>query len=164
MVNINFTRTQLAGLLALRLLSGWLFLYEGVTKVVNPDWSSAGFLLDSGGFMAGFFRMMASDPTTLAVVDFLNVWGLVAIGLGLITGCLTRVALISGMVLLGFYYLSHPPVVSARYAVPSEGSYLWINKNLIQMAVMFVLYHFPTERIYGIDRFIFGKNRKRIAL
>lgn len=107
--------------------------------------------------MAGFFRMLASDPSTLAVVDFMNVWGLVAIGLGLITGCLTRVALISGMVLLGFYYLSHPPVVAARYAVPSEGSYLWVNKNLIQMAAMFVLYHFPTERIYGVDRFIFRK-------
>lgn len=163
-MNPNYTRTQLAGLMALRLLTGWLFLYEGMTKVINPDWTSAGFLLDSGGFMSGFFRMLASDPTTLSVVDFLNVWGLVAIGLGLITGCLTRVALISGMVLLGFYYLSHPPSVAARYAVPSEGSYLWVNKNLIQLAAMFVLYHFPTERIYGIDRIIFGKNRKRTIL
>lgn len=68
-MNPNYTRTQLAGLMALRLLTGWLFLYEGMTKVINPDWTSAGFLLDSGGFMSGFFRMLASDPTTLSVVD-----------------------------------------------------------------------------------------------
>lgn len=111
--------------------------------------------------MAGLFRTLASDPSVLAVVDFLNVWGLIAIGLGLITGCLTRVALVSGMILLGFYYLSHPPGVAVRYATPSEGSYLWVNKNLIQVAALFVLYHFPTERIYGIDRFIFGRKRKQ---
>ncbi|MBE0676914.1 MAG: DoxX family membrane protein [Bacteroidales bacterium] len=156
----SFNRMQVTGLVALRLLAGWLFLYEGMVKVLNPDWTSAGFLLDSGGFLSGFFRSLAADPATLSVVDFMNEWGLVAIGLGLITGCLTRVALVSGMVLLGFYYLSHPPVIGARYAVPSEGSYLWVNKNLIQLVAMFVLYHFPTEHILGIDRFIFRKRSK----
>jgi thiosulfate dehydrogenase (quinone) large subunit len=161
MDNYMYTRYQTAALLLLRVLAGWHFLYEGLVKVVNPDWTSAGYLLDSGGFMSGFFRSLASSPSTLNAIDFLNEWGLVAIGLGLIAGCFTRVALVSGMVLMGFYYLSHPPVVAARYAVPSEGSYLWVNKNLIEIAALFVLYLFPTEREYGIDRLIFGRRGKK---
>jgi thiosulfate dehydrogenase [quinone] large subunit len=156
----DFNRMQVAGLLVLRLLVGWHFLYEGLVKVVNPDWTSAGFLLDSGGGLSGFFRSLAADPSTLAVVDFMNEWGLIAIGLGLIAGCLTRVALVAGMVLLGFYYLSHPPFSGINYAVPSEGSYLWVNKNLIQLAAMFVLYYFPTGHLIGVDRFIFRKKSK----
>lgn len=154
MDNSGFTKMQAVSLVSLRVLTGWLFLYEGLTKVFNPDWTSAGFLLDSGGLFAGFFRSLAATPEILGLVDFLNVWGLTAIGLGLIAGCLTRVALMSGMVLLGFYYLSHPPLAGVRYATPSEGSYLWVNKNLVQMAAMLVLWYFPSERVYGLDRFI----------
>lgn len=157
MTHIKFSNFQVSALVVLRMLVGWHFLYEGLVKVVNPDWTSAGFLLDSGGFLAGFFKALASNPSLLNTIDFINMWGLVAIGLGLITGCLTRVALVSGMVLLGFYFLSHPPFIGVRYAVPSEGSYLWVNKNLIEIAALFVLYLFPTERLYGIDRLIFGR-------
>ncbi len=155
----RYSNLQVTSLVVLRILIGWHFLYEGLVKVTNPDWTSAGYLLDSGGFMAGFFKTLAANPSMVNSIDFLNEWGLVAIGLGLITGCLTRVAIISGMALLGFYFLSHPPLVGVRYAVPSEGSYLWVNKNLIEIAALFVLYLFPTEREYGIDRLLFGAKK-----
>jgi thiosulfate dehydrogenase (quinone) large subunit len=158
MNHIKYSGLQLSSLIILRVLVGWHFLYEGIVKLINPDWTAAGYLLDSGGFMAGFFKTLASSPTMVNSIDFLNEWGLVAIGLGLITGCLTRVALLSGVALLGFYFLSHPPFVGVKYSVPSEGSYLWVNKNLIEIAALIVLYLFPTERIYGIDRLLFGKN------
>jgi thiosulfate dehydrogenase (quinone) large subunit len=158
MIHIKYSGLQLSSLIILRVLVGWHFLYEGIVKIINPDWTAAGYLLDSGGFMAGFFKTLASSPTMVNSIDFLNEWGLVAIGLGLITGCLTRVALLSGVALLGFYFLSHPPFVGVKYSVPSEGSYLWVNKNLIEIAALIVLYLFPTERIYGIDRLLFGKN------
>jgi thiosulfate dehydrogenase (quinone) large subunit len=158
MIHIKYSGLQLSSLIILRVLVGWHFLYEGIVKLINPDWTAAGYLLDSGGFMAGFFKTLASSPTMVNSIDFLNEWGLVAIGLGLITGCLTRVALLSGVALLGFYFLSHPPFVGVKYSVPSEGSYLWVNKNLIEIAALIVLYLFPTERIYGIDRLLFGKN------
>ena len=38
---------QLYGLVTLRVLIGWHFLYEGISKVINPYWSSAAYLLDS---------------------------------------------------------------------------------------------------------------------
>ncbi len=54
--DINYSNTQLFWLVALRVLIGWHFLYEGLVKVINPNWSSAGYLMDSQGFLAGFFQ------------------------------------------------------------------------------------------------------------
>jgi thiosulfate dehydrogenase [quinone] large subunit len=146
-------------LVTLRVVIGWHFLYEGVSKLTNPNWSSVGYLLDSQGIFKGFFYWMANDTVILGIIDFLNVWGLIAIGLGLILGLLTNLAMWSGIVLLAFYYLSHPPIVGVSYAQPMEGSYLLVNKTLIELIAMIVLAGFPTGRIVGIDRLIFGKKR-----
>lgn len=156
-VELNYSRCQLTLLVTLRVLIGWHFLYEGIAKLSNPDWSSVGFLLDSKWIFSGLFQNMASNPSVLNTVDFLNMWGLVAIGLGLMLGFLTRPAIIGGIILLSFYYISHPPFVGITYAMPSEGSYLWVNKNLIELFALAVLYVFPTSCIIGIDRFLFKK-------
>jgi thiosulfate dehydrogenase [quinone] large subunit len=147
-------------LVVLRVLIGWHFLYEGLSKVVNPDWSSVGFLLDSKGLFSGIFTSLALNPDILKVVDFLNIWGLVFVGLGLIAGCFGRVAKIGGMILLAFYFLSHPPMVGFKFSAPSEGSYLWVNKNLIELFALVVLYLFPTSHLIGIDRFLNSLRRK----
>ena len=142
-------------LVVLRVLIGWHFLYEGFVKLLNPNWSSVGYLLDSEGFLSGFFETIASNPSSLAVADFLNMWGLIAIGLGLMLGCLTRVAIISGITLLAFYYLSHPPFIGLKYSMPTEGSYLIVNKILIELFALIVLYLFPSSRQIGLDKFLF---------
>jgi len=158
--NINYPNMQLIGLVALRVLIGWHFLYEGLVKVINPNWSSAGYLMDSQGFLAGFYQSLATNQSVLPVVDFMNMWGLMAIGLGLILGCFSRIALSGGIILLLFYYLSHPPFVGLKYSLPMEGSYLIVNKNLIEMAALIVLLLFPTSKIVGIDRLIFRRKNK----
>jgi thiosulfate dehydrogenase [quinone] large subunit len=154
---LHYSNRQLTLLVVLRILIGWHFLYEGLSKLVNPDWSSVAFLLDSKGFLSSFFHSLASNPEVLRIVDFLNMWGLILIGLGLILGLFSRISVIAGIVLLGMYYLSHPPFVGYAFSVPSEGSYLWINKNLIEMAALAVLLVFPTWKHIGIDRFIFKR-------
>jgi thiosulfate dehydrogenase [quinone] large subunit len=151
----NYSGWQLWGLVILRVAIGWHFMYEGFTKLMNPDWSSLGYLMDSRGLFQGIFHSLAAHAGVLNVMDFLNVWGLILIGAGLITGFLTRIAAISGIVLLAFYYLSHPPVIGVTYAIPSEGNYLWVNKNLIELMTLWVLLLFPTWNVVGADRFIF---------
>src|SRR5210317_280976 len=101
-----YTNTQLSWLVILRVAIGWHFLYEGLVKLMNPNWSSVGFLLDSNGFLGSFFHSLASNPATLNIIDQLNIWGLILIGLGLILGLFSRVACISGIILLASYYLS----------------------------------------------------------
>lgn len=152
---MKYTRFQLFWLVTLRVMIGWHFLYEGMVKVVNPNWSSVGYLLDSEGFLQSFFYSLAANSNMVNVIDFLNIWGLIAIGLGLILGCFSRLALLSGILLLGFYYLSHPPFIGLKYSMPMEGSYLIVNKILIELSAMVVLLIFPTSKRIGIDRFIF---------
>jgi thiosulfate dehydrogenase [quinone] large subunit len=152
---MKYNKAQLTWLVLLRVAIGWHFLYEGMVKLFNPNWSSAAYLLDSGGFMGSFFRSMASDPLSLAIVDQLNIWALILIGLSLILGLLSRPASIFGILLLMSYYLSHPPFIGIRYSVPFEGSYLLVDKNLVELIALAVLFVFPSSRYIGLDRFIF---------
>jgi len=160
---MKYSNKQLFWLVTLRVLIGWHFLYEGVVKLANPNWSSLGYLMDSQGFMKEFFYSIAANPSMLGVADFLNVWGLIAIGLGLMLGAFTNISVISGIILLALYYLSHPPFVGMKYSLPMEGSYLLVNKNLVELAALVVLLLFPTSKQIGLDRLIFSfksKNRK----
>ncbi|MDX2248688.1 MAG: DoxX family membrane protein [Bacteroidia bacterium] len=150
----RYSRLQLRMLVVLRMLVGWHFLYEGVVKLWNPNWSSAGYLMDSQGWFAGIFQWMAGTPWLLGIADFVNVWGLILIGLCLILGLFDRWAAIGGMALLALYYLSHPAIIGAKYALPSEGSYLFVNKNLIEIFALGVLYAFPTSVYVGLERLL----------
>jgi len=154
---INYTKSQLTILVILRVIMGWYCLYEGIAKGLNPDWSAAPYLLDSGGWFAGLFQSMTRHPNLMMVVDQLNIWGLMAIGAGLIAGFMTRTATIAGIVLLSFYYLSHPPLIGVDYALPAEGNYLWVNKTLIEIFVFAVLLVFPTSQRIGLDRLVWKK-------
>ena len=150
-------KSQMFWLVSLRVLIGWHFLYEGMVKLVNPNWSSVGYLMDSQGWFKGVFYWLASDPSMLKVIDVLNVYGLIAIGLGLILGLFTRVALYGGIALLAMYYLSHPPFIGLKYGLPTEGSYLLVNKTLIELAAIALLLVFPENIRVGLDNLIFSK-------
>ncbi|MEO1263538.1 MAG: DoxX family membrane protein [Bacteroidota bacterium] len=160
--SIPYTAAQTWSLAVLRILIGWHLLYEGVVKLWNPGWSAGGYLMDSQGYFAEFFYALAANPKLLEVIDFLNIWGLMLIGLALLLGAFTRVALVGGIALLGLYFLSHPPLIGVKYALPSEGSYLLVNKNLIEIAAMVVLLVFPASRAIGLDRF-FMKRKKTLG-
>jgi len=153
----RYTRIKLWALVLLRVAIGWHFLYEGIAKLLNPYWTSAGFLLESKGPLAGLFHGIVANPTALRVVDILNTWGLIAIGLALMAGFLTRLASLAGMVLLVLYYICNPPLIGTTYSAPSEGAYLFVNKNVIEFLALWVLILFPTSKIIGLDGLIFRK-------
>ena len=159
-----YTSWQTAILVVLRVFIGWHFLYEGLVKLLNPYWSAAGYLVESRWIFSSIFKAIVASPPLLSVVDFVNVWGLILIGLGRMLGACTRMATLAGMVLLALYYLSNPPFYGYTYSMPSEGSYIIINKNLIEFLALWVLYLFPTGHLIGLDRFslrIKGKLMKR---
>lgn len=153
------TALQTAMLFFLRILIGWHFLYEGIAKLINPYWTSAGFLSESKWLFSGLFRAIAENPLILKIVDFLNVWGQIAIGLALITGFLMSWACSAGILMLILYYVCNPPFVGYSYSAPAEGSYLIVNKILIEMAALGVLIAFPAMRILSLDQLIFKKRR-----
>ncbi len=153
-MNPCYSSIQLFGLVLLRILTGWHFLYEGARKIFDPGWSSASFLDQSIGPFSGVFHALAVNPILLRFIDLLNMWGLLAIGLGLITGLFNRIATISGMVLLLLYFLCVPPIFGFGTGYSGNDNYLFVNRNLIEMATLFILYLFPTSKLIGFDRLI----------
>jgi thiosulfate dehydrogenase [quinone] large subunit len=150
----KFSRLQSIALAILRVIIGWHFLYEGVAKLLKPNWSAAGYLLQSRGPFAGLFHWMAGDANVLSIVNQMNMWGLILIGLGLILGCLTRIASVSGMLLILLFYLCNPPFVGYFYSIPMEGNYLIVNKNLVELAALFVILVTRSGRFYGFDQIL----------
>lgn len=158
MKNINnYTKFQLVWLVVLRVLIGWYFLYEGLAKVLTPDWTSFGYLMDSQGLLSSVFKLLTVNETVMSIVDFVNIYGLIVIGLSLILGFFDRIGTIGAISLLVLYCLSHPALLGVSYVFRPEGSYLWVDKNLIMLAAVVVLMVFPTSNRIGLDRFIFRK-------
>lgn len=154
MEKYKFGHLQMISLVALRVFIGWHFLYEGIAKQMNPDWSASGYLLQSRGLFAGIFRWIANTQGLLDVVNFLNVWGLIFIGLGLILGAFTKVASVAGIGLIFLYYLCNPVFPGFYYSIPMEGSYLVVNKNLVELVALFVITVTPTGQYLGLDLLI----------
>lgn len=152
--NIVVNNIQLYGLVTLRVLIGWHILYEGLAKLINPYWSSAAYLLDSKWIFSGWAESIVSDPTLLTISDYVNMWGLTLVGLCLVLGLYSGHAAIGGMVFILLYYLFAPPLLGLEYSRPGEGSYLIVNKNLIEACALFVLYTFPTSHLIGLDRLL----------
>jgi len=147
---------QLTALVSLRILIGWHFFYEGLAKITNPYWTSAGYLTESQGWFSVVFQSLSASPGTLIVVDTLNQWGLLLIGLALILGVFVKTASCAGVVILALYYLAAPPFPGLVYGFPAEGSYLIVNKILIELAAFLVILAFPTAHLFGLEQ-LFAK-------
>jgi thiosulfate dehydrogenase [quinone] large subunit len=153
-----YTGRQLFALTTLRVLIGWHFLYEGLVKIYTPGWTAKAYLANSAGPLSGVFKNMVQYESALHVVDFMNEWGLVLIGLALFAGIFAKAGKICGIALLLLYYLAYPPFAGTGMNPHAEGSYWLVNKNLIEMVALIVLLYFPSSHITGIDRFLFHRH------
>ena len=133
----------------LRIVIGWHFLYEGWTKLLDPAWTSAGYLNSATGPLAGLFHTLGSNEALLPLIDQLNIWGLTLMGVALMLGLFTRAASVAGIALLGLYYAAYPPLFSITNGV-SEGQYLIVNKTLIELVALAVIAAFPSPA-FGFD-------------
>jgi uncharacterized membrane protein YphA (DoxX/SURF4 family) len=143
----------------LRILVGWHFLFEGISKLFNPNWSSASYLMESKWLFSGFFHWLISNNTSLQIVDFLNIWGLIIIGVCLFIGIFTRAASISGALLLLMYYVANPPFVYS--SIPSSSHFYLINYNLIEAIVLIGLASFKKDYLWSVQKFLIIYHSKR---
>lgn len=156
----NKIRWQTITLTMLRIAIGWHFLNEGLVKVLDPGWSAFSYLNGAVGPFASLFKGLATNSNILEVINILNQWGLVLVGLGLMLGLFTRWACLGGIVLLVLYYLANPPFIGLGNTSMMEGNYLIVNKNLIEIFALWVVFQFPGSKIFGIDRFFNFKLKK----
>jgi uncharacterized membrane protein YphA (DoxX/SURF4 family) len=143
----------------LRVAIGWHFLYEGIAKIASKDWSSSGYLLNTSGFLSGFYHWIANAPTLLKTADVLNMYGLLLIGLALFIGMYIRTAAVSGTLLLVMYYFAYPPFGNYLMNV-SEGHWFIVDKIFIEaMALLFIV--FSKEKGFGIDALVSFINKHK---
>ncbi|MBN2309368.1 MAG: DoxX family protein [Candidatus Hydrogenedentes bacterium] len=141
-------------LAALRMAIGWHFLYEGLVKLADPAWTSAGYLRQSQWFLGGLFNWIADTPAVLQVVDALNMWGLVLIGAGLILGLFSRTSAVAGVLLLALYYVANPSLITLTNTAQAEGSYLFIDKNLVELCALLAVACSRSGMAVGLDGLI----------
>ena len=73
-------------------------------------------------------------------------------GLALLLGAFSRFAALSGIVLLGLYYVASPPLVGLPSNGSAEGAYLIVNKNLVEILALCVAAAFPVGGFFGLER------------
>jgi thiosulfate dehydrogenase [quinone] large subunit len=144
----------LVAITLLRVVVGWHFLYEGIAKLTSASWSAAGYLRQARGPFAGLFRWIASQPNMLANADLITMWGLTIVGVLLILGLFTRLASVAGIGFILLFYFANPPFVGYFYSLPSEGSYLIINKNLVELCALLVILATRSGLFAGLDRIL----------
>jgi thiosulfate dehydrogenase [quinone] large subunit len=162
----TFSRWSMIAITALRVLVGWHFLYEGIAKLTAPSWSAAGYLKQARGPFAGLFKSLAAQPNLLANADLITMWGLTIVGLLLILGLFTRLASLGGIGFILLFYLCNPPFVGYFYSIPTEGSYLIVNKNLVELGALVVILVTGSGRFAGLDRILhalFGRKPRLAA-
>ena len=164
MESTTVARTPMIAITVLRVLVGWHFLYEGLSKLTAPSWTAAGYLKQAKGPFAESFRSLAGRPDLLANADLITMWGLTLVGACLILGLFTRFASLAGMLFVLMFYFAAPPWIGYFYAIPSEGSYLIVNKNLVEVAALAVIMLTGSGHFAGLDRIIGGLFRRKPRL
>jgi thiosulfate dehydrogenase [quinone] large subunit len=154
MQNGRFSPAAMVAITLLRVFVGWHFLYEGIAKLTSPTWSAIGYMKASRGPFAAFFRWIASQPNLLDNANLVTMWGLTIVGVLLILGLFTRLASIGGIALLLLFYFANPPFVGYFYSLPTEGSYLVVNKNLVELFARVVIFVTGSGRFAGLDRLL----------
>lgn len=160
----QLTRSAMISITVLRVVVGWHFLYEGIAKLTSPSWSAAGYLKQARGPFAELFKWLASQPNLLANTDFITMWGLTLVGAFLILGLFTRLASLGGIAFILLFYLCNPPFVGYFYSIPTEGSYLIVNKNLVELCALVVILVTGSGLFAGLDRILHGLFARRPRL
>lgn len=131
-------------LFGLRVSLGWLLLYAGVTKIMNPGWSAAGYL-NSATTFPNFYATLA-QPEYINMVNLANEWGLTLLGIALITGFFVRFTAPLAALLMMLYYfpdLNFPKAGANGYIIDDHIIYAFA---LLTLAVT------NAGRYFGIDK------------
>lgn len=144
---------QQGALVALRIAIGWHLLYDAWMKLWDAGYTSAGFLAASRGPVAPLFRELAAHGRLLSVLERFTGVALSAVGLGLVLGLATRTSARIAAAFLVVFYLVNPPLPGVDF-LPGEGTYLLINKTLVEVLALATVSLFPTGEWVGLDRLL----------
>jgi len=121
---------------------GWLFFYAGITKVLDPKWSAAGYLKGAKTF-TGFYQWLVGSDI-LPIINFINEWGLTLLGVSLILGIFVRMSSVLGAVLMLLYYF---PILEFPYV----GHSFLVDEHIIYALALIMFASLRVERLWGLE-------------
>lgn len=148
-------------LAALRIVVGWFFLWAFVDKLFGFGFATAsdqgmldggqpaqGFMSHASGPFAGFFSSISGRWA-----DYGFMFGLLAIGVALITGCGLKLAAVAGTTLLALMYLAQFPLgaESGTYNNPL------VDDHWIEALAVLVCWFTRAGDTFGFGRWWGGK-------
>lgn len=149
-VNFDYSEDRVGySLLLMRLSIGWIMFQGGVTKLLDPTWTAAGYLNNvPAGNPFGFWSMMAGVP----MIDMLVTWGLLLTGLGIITGTLFRFSAFWAAVMNLLFWASSLEGGIMQGLPVAHG---WVvDSHIVYIMLLFGLAAFGAGRIIGVDEYL----------
>jgi len=135
----------------LRIAMGWVLFQGGLTKLLDPTWTAAGFLnnaIPQGNPLMGFFSSMAGAP----LIDILVQWGLTLTGLGLLLGAFVRWNAFWGAFMMLMFWLASLEGGLAQGLPLANG---WVvDDHMIYIFLLFGLGALGAGRVLGIDEWL----------
>lgn len=153
----SLTPSRAYGILALRLVVGWAFLFAGLQKVFSAEpFSAYGFLVfGTGGTAEGavegaivnptqaFWVDLANNPQLLQFINFIVPYGQIAIGIALILGLATRFAAVMGFVMMAGFTIA-----------AWDFAHGFVNLTALLGIVALILGVMRAGEIYGLDAIV----------
>lgn len=150
-IDFDYSESRVGySLLAMRLSIGWIMFQGGITKVLDPTWTAAGYLTNvpSGNPFVGLWSMMAGVP----MVDMMVAWGLVLTGLGLMLGAFFRWSAFWASVMNILFWASSLKGGLLQGLPVAHG---WvIDSHIVYIMLLFGLAAFGAGRVFGVDRYL----------
>ena len=129
-------------LFLVRFSFGWIFIYSGMTKILNPQWSSVKYLQGAKMF-TGLFTWM-TQPAVLPIINAINEWGQLLLGISLILGIAVRLSTTLGAIMMTLYYIALP------FPYPTPQNFI-VDMHVIYALVMIYLGAVRSGRVYGLE-------------
>lgn len=148
-IETEYSKTAVGyAIVALRVLMGWVLFQGGIVKIIDPEWTAAGFLqfaIPEGNPFAAQFANMAGSP----LIDFLVPWGLTLTGLGLILGALVRWNAFWGAFMMIMFWAASLTGGLAQ-GFPLEHGW-FVDDHIVYAILLFALGALGAGRLYGFD-------------
>lgn len=147
--DVSFTvpETWLAAwLVIMRLMIGWWLLHAGLDKIWSWPFDAGWFLNSASGTTIGPVVTLFTEGILLDFVNIAIPLGQTLIGLGLILGCLTRLASFFGAFLMMFFY-----VINGETGGWAHGL---VTGELLGVLLFAMIATLGAGRILGIDAYL----------
>ena len=151
-VQLNVNAATIAyAVVFLRIVMGWTLFQAGITKVLNPEWTAAGFLkfaIPEGNPFMSLWAGFAGNP----IIDFLVAWGLTLTGFGLLIGALVRWNAFWGAFMMIMFWMASLMGGLDQF-LPLEHGWV-VDDHIVYAVLLFGLGALGAGRILGVDAFL----------